>query len=241
MILNPRTAVVVLTGAGISAGSGIPTFRDQNGLWNQYRPEQLATPQAFAKNPKLVWDFYNWRREIIAAARPNSAHLTLADMERCIPHFALITQNVDGLHEDAGNLEVLEIHGSIWKMRCSVCDAAWSDKQVPIPELPPRCSACGEFARPAVVWFGEALNPEKLDAALRLASQVEVMLVIGTSALVQPAASLPAIAKDHGAYIVEINPQRTSISDFADEIIREDATTALSSWWALHKPTSDID
>ena len=241
MILEPHTAVVVLTGAGISAGSGIPTFRDQRGLWNQYRPEQLATPQAFAKNPKLVWEFYNWRREIIAAARPNSAHLTLADMERCIPHFALITQNVDGLHEDAGNLAVLEIHGSIWKMRCSVCDASWSDKQVPLPELPPRCSACGELARPAVVWFGEALNPDKLDEAIRLASQAKLMLVVGTSALVQPAASLPAIAKAEGAYIVEINPQRTSISEFADEIIQEDATTALSSWWALHKQTSDND
>ena len=241
MILNPLTAVVVLTGSGISAGSGIPTFRDHRGLWNQYRPEQLATPQAFAKNPKLVWDFYNWRREIIAAARPNSAHLTLADMERCIPHFALITQNVDGLHEDAGNLEVLEIHGSIWKMRCSVCDASWTDKQVPLPELPPRCSACGELARPAVVWFGEALNPGELNEAFRLASQANLMLVVGTSALVQPAASLPAIAKAEGAYIVEINPQRTSISHFADEIFLEDATTALSSWWAIHEPTFVVD
>ena len=241
MILEPHTEVVVLTGAGISAGSGIPTFRNQRGLWNQYRPEQLATPQAFTKNPKLVWEFYNWRREIIAAARPNCAHLTLADMERCIPHFALITQNVDGLHKDAGNLAVLEIHGSIWKMRCSVCDASWSDKQVPLPELPPRCSACEELARPAVVWFGEALNPDKLDEAIRLASQARLMLVVGTSALIQPAASLPAIAKAGGAYIVEINPQRTSISEFADEIIQENAITALSSWWALHKPTSDID
>lgn len=241
MILEPHTEVVVLTGAGISAGSGIPTFRDQRGLWNQYRPEQLATPQAFTKNPKLVWEFYNWRREIIAAARPNSAHLTLADMERCIPHFALITQNVDGLHEDAGNLAVLEIHGSIWKMRCSVCDATWSDKQVPLPELPPRCSACEELARPAVVWFGEALNPDKLDEAIRLASQARLMLVVGTSALVQPAASLPAIAKAGGAYIVEINPQRTSISEFADEIIQEDASTVLSSWWALHKPIIAVE
>ena len=241
MILKLHTEVVVLTGAGISAGSGIPTFRDQKGLWNQYRPEQLATPQAFAKNPKLVWEFYNWRREIIAAARPNSAHLTLADMERCIPQFALITQNVDGLHEDAGNLAVLEIHGSIWKMRCSVCDASWSDKQVPLPYLPPRCGACGELARPAVVWFGEALNPAKLNEAIRLAYQAKLMLVVGTSALIQPAASIPAIAKAEGAYIVEINPQRTSISEFADEIFQEDATKALSSWWALHKPTFDID
>lgn len=241
MILKLHTEVVVLTGAGISAGSGIPTFRDQKGLWNQYRPEQLATPQAFAKNPKLVWDFYNWRREIIAVARPNSAHLTLADMAKCIPHFALITQNVDGLHEDAGNLDVLEIHGSIWRMQCSVCDASWNDKQVPLPELPPRCSACGELARPAVVWFGEALNPDKLNKAIRLASQAKLMLVVGTSALVQPAASLPAIAKAEGAYIVEINPQRTSISDFADDFIQEDATMALSAWWALHKPISDID
>jgi NAD-dependent deacetylase len=241
VILEPHDAIVVLTGAGISAGSGIPTFRDQSGLWNQYRPEQLATPQAFAKNPNLVWDFYNWRREIIAAARPNSAHLTLADMERCIPHFALITQNVDGLHEDAGNLHVLEIHGSIWKMRCSVCDASWSDKQVPLPELPPLCIVCGELARPAVVWFGEALNPDKLNEAIRLASQAKLMLVVGTSAIVQPAASLPAIAKAEGAYIVEINPQRTSISEFADEIIQEDSNTALCAWWALHKPTSDID
>jgi len=241
VILKSHTEVVVLTGAGISAGSGIPTFRDQKGLWNQYRPEQLATPQAFAKNPKLVWEFYNWRREIIAAARPNSAHLTLADMAKRIPHFALITQNVDGLHEDAGNLDVLEIHGSLWKMQCSVCDASWSDKQVPLPELPPRCSACGELARPAVVWFGEALNPDKLNEAIRLASQAELMLVIGTSALVQPAASLPVIANAEGAYIVEINPQRTSISDFADEFIQEDATTALSAWWALYKQISDLD
>ena len=173
--------------------------------------------------------------------RNSSGIFTIGGVKSLLPQDQIALISHLQIWKDVGNLAVLEIHGSIWKMRFSVCDASWSDKQVPLPELPPRCSACEELARPAVVWFGEALNPDKLDEAIRLASQARLMLVVGTSALIQPAASLPAIAKAGGAYIVEINPQRTSISEFADEIIQENAITALSSWWALHKPTSDID
>ena len=228
-------SVAVLTGAGISAESGVPTFRGEDGLWRTYRAEDLATPEAFRRAPHLVWEWYDWRRGLIAGCRPNAAHQALADMERHLDDLTLITQNVDGLHQMAGSRDVVELHGSIWRMRCTQeCQAAWEDRTVPLALAGgalPRCPNCGSLARPDIVWFGESLPGEALTAALAAAQRCQVMLVVGTSALVQPAASLPLFALRRGAYVVEINTQPTQLSDAAHEVIREPAASALPRWW----------
>jgi NAD-dependent deacetylase len=225
-------SVAVLTGAGISAESGVPTFRGEGGLWRNYRAEDLATPPAFRQNPELVWEWYNWRRGLIGACQPNAAHWTLADMERHFEEFVLITQNIDGLHNLAGNRQPVELHGNIWRMRCTrMCSSPWVDRTIPLPVIPPRCPACGAFARPDVVWFGESLPGEALNRAFVAAQSCQMMLVIGTSALVQPAASLPVVALEGGAYVVEINPQPTPLSNAVDRIIRQPAAIALPVWW----------
>lgn len=221
----------VLTGAGISAESGVPTFRGQGGLWRQYRPEQLATPQAFARDPKLVWEWYDWRRGLIGACQPNPAHHTLAEMEARLPDFTLITQNIDGLHRLAGNQRVLELHGDIWRMRCTREGTRLVDRTTPLPELPPRCPQCGALLRPDVVWFGEALPADVLQAAFDHAAACDIMLVVGTSAVVQPAASLPLVAKQNGAVLVEVNPQPTPLSDYVDLSLRQPAARALPQLW----------
>ncbi len=223
--------IVALTGAGISAESGVPTFRGAAGLWRDNRPEDLATPSAFNRDPKLVWEFYSWRRELVSRCKPNDAHNLLAEIELDAGGLQIITQNVDGLHQKAGNQNVIELHGSLWKLKCTNCDHKWSSDDVPLPELPPTCPACGGLARPDVVWFGESLDPEILRQATVLAAEARIMLVIGTSALVYPAASLPRIAKENRARIVEINPQETPISNLADEIFREPATSGVRKWW----------
>jgi NAD-dependent deacetylase len=207
--------VVALTGAGVSAESGIPVFRGAGGLWQQHRPEDLATPEAFARNPRLVWEWYDWRRARVAEAAPNPAHLALVTLERSLPDFTLVTQNVDGLHDRAGSRQVLKLHGDLWWLRCTGCGKEDPNTEVPLAELPPRC-ACGALLRPAVVWFGEALPSDALRAASEAATQARVFLVIGTSALVQPAASLPLLARQHGARVVEINRERTALSAYVD-------------------------
>jgi len=196
--------VAVLTGAGVSAESGVPTFRGKDGVWKKYRATDLATPEAFAADPRLVWEFYNWRRELLAPLRPNAAHFALADMERRIPRFTLITQNIDGLHEAAGSRNILELHGNIWWVRCVGCGKLTEDRQVPLPELPV-CRSCGAMLRPHVVWFGEALDPDVLENAHNAVRSCQVMLIIGTSALVQPAASMGVLAQQKGAFVAEIN------------------------------------
>ena len=228
-------SVAVLTGAGISAESGVPTFRGEDGLWRTYRAEDLATPGAFSRDPHLVWEWYDWRRGLIAGCRPNAAHQALADMERHFDDWTLITQNVDGLHQQAGSRNVVELHGNIWRMRCTQgCQTPWEDRAVPLALAGgalPRCPRCGSLARPDVVWFGESLPGEALAAALAAAQRCQVMLVVGTSAVVQPAASLPLLALQRGAYLVEVNPQPTPLSDAAHEVIREPAASALPHWW----------
>jgi NAD-dependent deacetylase len=225
-------SVVALTGAGISAESGVPTFRGRDGLWHNYRAEELATPYAFRHDPRLVWEWYNWRRSLIGACQPNAAHLVLAEMESHFYDFVIVTQNVDGLHRLAGSRNVLELHGNIWRMRCTRgCQPHWEDRTDPLLEIPPCCPGCGALARPDVVWFGEALAGGVLDAAWAAARRCQVMLVVGTSALVQPAASLPLVALQSGAYIVEVNPQPTPLSEVVDEAIREPAAVALPRWW----------
>jgi NAD-dependent deacetylase len=216
--LQAASSVVVLTGAGISAESGIPIFRGSEGLWKQYKPEDLATPQAFAKDPRLVWEWYDWRRSLIAKAEPNAGHLALVQLETAKPNFTLITQNVDGLHERAGSRRVLKLHGDIWRMQCSECGRNWPDRRVPLPKLPPHCG-CGAVARPGVVWFGEPLG-EVWAEAEHAAREAAVLLVIGTSAVVYPAASLAPIAKSAGARVIEINPEQTPLSSHVDLSVR---------------------
>lgn len=204
--------VTVLTGAGISAESGIPTFREaQTGLWAQYEPTELATPDAFRRNPKLVWDWYAWRRELVAKAKPNPGHFALAEMEKRAPSFALITQNVDGLHQRAGSTNVIELHGNLARVKCSREGRVFETWPM-TGERPPRCPDCGAYLRPDVVWFNETLPMDALQAAYDNTGAAEVFFSIGTSSVVQPAASLPIAALRNGAIVVEINPVPTSLS-----------------------------
>ncbi|MDQ7038860.1 MAG: NAD-dependent deacylase [Aquificota bacterium] len=218
--------LVALTGAGISAESGVPTFRGEEGLWKRYDPSRLATPEAFQRDPKTVWEWYAWRREVIAKAEPNEAHRTLADLER-EKGLWVITQNVDGLHQRAGSKKVIELHGNIWRVRCLSCGARFYDRRVPLKEIPPRCGKCGGLLRPDVVWFGEPLPEDALRKAYDLSARAEVFLVIGTSATVYPAAELPLIAKRSGAKVIEINPEETPLTPFADLSIRKGASEGL--------------
>ncbi len=208
-------AVTVLTGAGISAESGIPTFRGAGGLWKEYKPEDLATPEAFARDPRLVWEWYNWRRERIAQAVPNAAHRALVELEKRKPRFTLITQNVDGLHDLAGSGKILKLHGDIWRMRCTLCGANFPNRRVPLPKIPPHC-ACGGLARPGVVWFGEPLPDGMMQEAEHATASAQVFLVIGTSATVYPAANLIPHAKQSGARVIEINPEPGPLGGLAD-------------------------
>ena len=227
-------SMTVLTGAGISAESGVPTFRGKGGLWRRYRAEDLATPNAFRRDPKLVWEWYAWRRSVVGACQPNAAHLALVEMEARLDQFVLITQNVDGLHQLAGSRNVIELHGNIWRMRCTQgCRPDWEDRNDPLPEIPPACPDCGALARPDVVWFGESLPGKALDAAFDASRRCDVMLVIGTSAGVQPAASLPLVALQNHSFVVEFNPENTPISDAVDQVVRGAAAESLPRWWRL--------
>jgi NAD-dependent deacetylase len=234
--LDQVQSMAVLTGAGISAESGVPTFRGADGLWRHYRAEDLATPSAFRRDPKLVWEWYAWRRSLIHGCQPNAAHHTLVEMEAQVRDFTLITQNVDGLHRLAGSQNVLELHGNIWRVRCTAGCGERELREPQMDELPPLCS-CGAPLRPAVVWFGESLPLDVLEAAAAAADRCQVMLTIGTSALVQPAASLPLWAQRAGAYVVEVNPQPTPLSDLVDERLREPAARALPRLWQAWQAT----
>ncbi len=217
-----RTArrVVALTGAGVSQESGLRTFRDpQTGLWARHKPEDLASPEAFRRDPKLVWDWYAWRREALKGVRPNPGHYALVDLEKRIPEFTLVTQNVDGLHRMAGSRQLLELHGNIQRVRCSECGRFaedWSDNGEDVP----RCEACGGLLRPDVVWFGEALPRLALEAAVEAARACELFLSIGTSGVVQPAASLAYAAHNRGASLIEVNPDPTPLTPKVDYFLQ---------------------
>jgi len=213
-LLADAGSIAVLTGAGVSAESGVPTFRGASGLWRQFRPEDLATPQAFARDPKLCWEWYDWRRGLIAGVEPNAGHSALVELERRTRHFTLITQNVDGLHQRAGSKNVVEVHGSIWLLRCTECQREWQDLS-PALQLPPHCQ-CGGLARPGVVWFGENLNPRVWAKAEEAARHCDVLLVVGTSAVVYPAASLAGFAPK----VIEVNLKETPLSDSVDYSFR---------------------
>ena len=221
--------VAVLTGAGISAESGVPTFRGQDGLWKQYRVESLATPEAFERDPALVWEWYDWRRGLIAPVEPNAGHRVLAGWERLFGDFAVITQNVDGLHAKAGSRNVVELHGNIWKLRCTKEGTVEEVRETPLPRLPPVCPSCGSLRRPHIVWFGEALDPDVLDRAAEISRSCQVMFVLGTSGIVQPAASLPFAAARAGAKIVEVNIEPTPLTPQADHFLPGKAGDVLSA------------
>lgn len=219
--------IAVFTGAGVSAESGIPTFRDaQTGLWAQYNVQDLATPEAFRRDPVTVWKWYEWRRELMRAARPNPAHEAIARMEQVAERVTVITQNVDGLHATAGSTDVIELHGNIWNNLCAEC-------REPAPggigsgEAPPRCMRCGGLLRPGVVWFGEALPIEAWDKAAEIIESADVSFCIGTSSLVEPAASLPRYARSYGRTVIQINPEATSHDDIAQYVLRGTAGTVL--------------
>ena len=240
LIQSMRTAsrVAVLTGAGISAESGIPTFRDaQNGLWARYRPEELATPEAFKCDPRLVWEWYEWRRNLVTDAKPNLGHRSLVIMETLIPDFTLITQNVDGLHQLAGSKNVIELHGNIHRSKC-FNEGTIFDRPELYEGKPPLCPDCGAYLRPDVVWFGEDLPPEALQAAWESAQNCDLFLSIGTSALVEPAASLPLLALENGATVTEINIQETQLTPYARYSIARSAAQVLPE---LVKITWQVD
>lgn len=219
-ILREAGRVVVLTGAGISAESGVPTFRGPEGLWRKFRAEDLATPEAFARDPKLVWEWYDWRRGIIAGVAPNFGHAVLAKWESRFPKITLITQNVDGLHAKAGSKNVLELHGNIWKTRCTAEGTVSKHFEVPLKIIPPLCPSCGALLRPHIVWFGEPLESSVIDRAFAESSACDVFLAVGTSSLVHPAASLPYHAASNGAKIIEINPDATPLTHEATLSLR---------------------
>lgn len=228
--LHAARRVSVLTGAGVSAGSGVPTFRGTGGLWRNRQAQQLATPEAFRQDPALVWEWYAWRRQLIVGCQPNPAHQTIARWSER-PGFTLVTQNVDGLHERAGTRRIVRYHGSIWRLRCAEgCGAPeWEDLRVPLSPMPPRCR-CGALARPAVVWFGEPIPAEPARLA-QAATACDVFLAIGTSSVVYPAAGLVAAARAHGAFTVEINPEITGTAvDLAIDAPAEQVLPLLSPW-----------
>lgn len=222
LIERLRTAerVAALTGAGVSQESGLRTFRDaQTGLWAQYKPTELASPEAFARDPKLVWDWYAWRREAIKGVRPNAGHYALVEMARRVPSFVLITQNVDGLHLMAGSTGVLELHGNIQRVRCAECGRfadTWEELSTEVPQ----CEACGGLLRPDVVWFGEALPRAALEEAVQAARKCELFFSVGTSGVVQPAASLAFAAHNRGAMVVEVNMEPTPLTPKADYFLQ---------------------
>ena len=236
--LRRASRLTVLTGAGISAASGVPTFRGAEGLWRQYRPEDLATPAAFHRDPILVWEWYAWRRALVGKCRPNPGHDVLARWSR-ERRCTVVTQNVDDLHHQAGTEGVIRLHGSLWELRCAglpvpgrtrrrtgVCDDEWRDDRVPFAETPPRCPQCGGLARPAIVWFGEALRDSDLRAATA-ATRCDLFIAIGTSAIVHPAAGLLHDAKRQGAVTAEINPVPTPASGIVDIAIHGAAEDVL--------------
>ncbi|MEB3780613.1 MAG: NAD-dependent deacylase [Desulfurococcales archaeon] len=224
-LLSKADYAIAFTGAGISAESGIPTFRGSGGLWSRYKPEELATPTAFARNPKLVWEWYRWRMEIIYNSSPNIAHKILSILERINIIKVVITQNVDGLHHKAGSRNVIELHGNIWRVKCIQCGFKTVLEKPPRrDELPLRCPRCGGLLRPDVVWFGEQLPPDVLTRAWEEASKADLVLVVGTTGIVEPAGSIPLFVIERGGYMINVNPEPNRYTGLASIEVR---TTAV--------------
>ncbi|MGR6320537.1 NAD-dependent deacylase [Micromonospora soli] len=233
-LLGQARRVVIFTGAGMSAESGVPTFRDAlTGLWRQFDAQALATPDAFRADPALVWGWYEWRRATVRQARPNAGHVAVAAIEARVPSSVLVTQNVDDLHERAGSAAPVHLHGSLFAPHCSGCA-----QPAPVPDLteepaegrripPPRCARCSAAVRPGVVWFGEALPTEALEAAVEAASTCDLLLTVGTSGLVYPAAEIPQVAARLGAAVIQVNPEETPLDRVADVNLRGPAARVL--------------
>ena len=219
-LVGQARAIVAFTGAGVSAESGVPTFRGTDGIWSKLKPEELASMKAFMKNPSMVWEWYAHRKKIMSGIAPNPGHYALARMENLAPAFAVITQNIDNLHRRAGSRTVYELHGNIERNYCMKCGTQYGDDLVVAATGVPLCPACGGLVRPDVVWFGEMLPEEEWEASVRAAEGADLFMSIGTSAVVYPAASLPLVAKRSGAYLLEINPEPTPLTAQADEFLQ---------------------
>lgn len=231
------TRIVFFTGAGMSAESGVPTYRGKGGIWKEYDYDDCACQSAFERDPEHVWEFHNYRRGIVGACAPNDGHRLIARCEAVLPSVTVITQNIDGLHQAAGSQRVLELHGSLWKLRCDVCGWQDEDRASPVPDvLCPPCKQAGRstragtpvYKRPAIVWFGDSLSPTVLSQVRDAMIACDLLVSIGTSAVVYPAADLPIIAKRAGARLVEVNPEDTPMSGLYDEHLRTTATEALA-------------
>ena len=214
--IRKAQSCLVLTGAGVSAESGLQTFRGMQGLWDDFNPQELATPEAFACEPKKVWEWYQWRREKLPLVQPNPGHQAIAQMEKYFEHFLLVTQNIDGLHQRAGSTKMVELHGNLNRNKCSRC-GIMIETLPASDEIPPRCQ-CGGRIRPDVVWFGEMLPEAVLKKAWRAAESADLFLSVGTSSVVQPAASLGLVARNNGAFLIEVNLERTDLSGVFDQV-----------------------
>lgn len=230
-ILNPNKRVGVLTGAGISHESGIPTFRGAGGYWKEYKAEELATPQAFQKDPRLVWEWYDYRRGVCAKAQPNPAHEVVYKMETYFSDFLLITQNVDGLHRRAGNQKILEIHGNIFTARCTSCSNQFSLGNEALKEIPLKCERCGSLTRPHIVWFGESYDTDLLDRCYSFLASCDVLFVIGTSGQVSVPVYMAQYSVSKGAYCIEVNPEESTVSHFANQLLKGKAGDILPKLW----------
>ena len=220
-------SVVAFTGAGISAESGVPTFRGNQGIWTKFKPEELANLDAFLSNPSLVWEWYSARRKVMGEVQPNAGHLALARLEQSFPSVTVVTQNIDNLHRRAGSKHVLELHGNIDRNYCMGCGARYVGDEILFKEGIPQCSGCGGLVRPDVVWFGEMLPLDQWDESVKAIESADVVLSIGTSGVVFPAAELPLYGKRRGAYTVEINPEETELSETMDEVVRGKSAQVL--------------
>lgn len=219
-------SIAVLTGAGISAASGVPTFRGKDGLWKNFKADELANFNAFLRNPELVWEWYIWRRELISNVEPNEAHYALVKLETIIENFVIITQNVDNLHRLAGSQNIIELHGNIMQNKCADCHKPYIG-EISLVNGIPKCQQCGGSIRPDVVWFGEFLPEGSIQSAQSWAMEVQIFIVVGTSGVVEPAASLPLIAKSNNALLIEINTERTPLTPHMDEFFADSADEVL--------------
>ncbi len=226
-VLARAERVVAFTGAGISAESGVPTFRGEDGIWKKMRPEELASMEGFLANPALVAEWYRHRRTIVRSVRPNAGHLALAEMEQLFPHVTVVTQNIDNLHRRAGSSNVVELHGNVERNYCMRCGTRYGEEELPLPEGIPSCMRCGGLIRPDVVWFGEMLPEDAWEEASRACGAADLLIAIGTSGVVYPAASLPFAGKRAGAFLVEINPEPTPLTPSADECLPGPAGSVL--------------
>jgi NAD-dependent deacetylase len=226
--LKDFTRIIFFSGAGLSAESGIPTYRGHGGIWHQYRWEEFACQRAFDADPEKVWDFHDKRRAAVAACEPSPGHRMIAAVEQATPDTTVITQNIDGLHQRAGSRNVVELHGSLWRVRCDRERKVVNNSEVPIEA---RACPCGAYWRPDIVWFEDALNPDTLRSAAEALSGCDLLISVGTSGVVYPAADLPRIAMAHGAVTVEINLEDTPVSHLYKHRVRAPASEALAALW----------